>query len=121
MLRWITAPAAAPIRSASPELTTVSAAHTVYSTDMMSAIRTATKAEAVVEVRSVERAIDILQCLSQARGPMSVGDLQKAIGLSRPTLYRILQTLVKRDLIVSSGEPLKFALHYGVFRLGAAW
>lgn len=74
-----------------------------------------------MEVRSVERAIDILQCLSQARGPMTVGELQKAIGLSRPTLYRILQTLEKRDLILSSGEPLRFALHYGVFRLGAAW
>jgi DNA-binding HxlR family transcriptional regulator len=76
--------------------------------DSLSTVRTR---EAAVEVRSIERAIDILQCLSQARGPMSVGELQKAIGLSRPTLYRILQTLEKRDLIVSSGEPLKFALH----------
>lgn len=74
-----------------------------------------------MEVRSVDRAIDILQCLSEARSPLSVGELGKATGLSRPTLYRILQTLQKRDLIVATSEPLRFALHYGVFRLGAAW
>jgi len=74
-----------------------------------------------MEVRSVERAIDILQSLGEARGPMSVGELQKVTGLSRPTLYRILQTLQKRDLILGAGEPLKFQLHYGVFRLGSAW
>jgi len=75
----------------------------------------------MMEVRSIERAIDILQSLGEARGPMSVGELQKVTGLSRPTLYRILQTLQKRDLIVGGGEPLKFQLHYGVFRLGSAW
>lgn len=74
-----------------------------------------------MEVRSVERAIDILQSLGEARGPMSVAELQKVTGLSRPTLYRILQTLQKRDLILGAGDPLRFQLHYGVFRLGSAW
>jgi DNA-binding IclR family transcriptional regulator len=74
-----------------------------------------------MEVRSVDRAVDILQTLAEARGPLSVLDLQKSTGLSRPTLYRILQTLQKRDLILAVGEPLRFSLHYGVFRLGAAW
>lgn len=49
-------------------------------------------------VRSVERVIDLLQCLN--RQPISTLDLlHKQTGLPKPSLVRLLQTLVARGLV----------------------
>lgn len=72
-------------------------------------------------IRSIERAIDVLSCFDHATPQLSVTDLQKRTGLSRPTLYRILTTLQGRDLIRAFGDPQRFELGHAASRLAANW
>jgi IclR family transcriptional regulator, acetate operon repressor len=72
-------------------------------------------------VRAVDRAIEILDCFSADRPSMSVIEIQKRVGLSRPTLYRLLETLASRGFIRAHGTPQRFSLDYGVGRLAQNW
>jgi IclR family transcriptional regulator, acetate operon repressor len=72
-------------------------------------------------VRAVDHAIAILQCFTPEQPALSVIDIQKRVGLSRPTLYRLLQTLSQRDLIDAEGEPQRFRLSHGVMKLSHVW
>jgi len=74
----------------------------------------------VKTVRAVERAIDVLTCFTRERPTLSVTDLQRALNLSRPTLYRLLQTLEGKGLIRSFGDPQRFQLGPGAIALGNA-
>lgn len=74
-----------------------------------------------VGVRAVDRAIAILQCFSPDQPVLSVIEIQKRVGLSRPTLYRMLQTLAQRDLILAEGDPQRFRLSHGVMKLSHVW
>lgn len=77
--------------------------------------------EATKTIRSIERAIDVLSCFDQQMPQLSVTDLQKQTGLSRPTLYRILATLEGKGVIRSFGDPQRFELGHEASRLGANW
>lgn len=72
-------------------------------------------------VRAVERALDILLALDSAEQFLSVGELLKRVDLSRPTLYRLLQTLDQKGFVVSNGNPQRFALGPSVGRLANLW
>lgn len=72
-------------------------------------------------VRAVDRAIAILQCFTPDQPALSVIDIQKRVGLSRPTLYRLLQTLAQRDLIHAECDPQRFRLSHGVMKLSHVW
>jgi IclR family acetate operon transcriptional repressor len=72
-------------------------------------------------VRAVDRAIDILQCFSADKPWMSVLEIQRKVPLSRPTLYRLLQTLAAKGLVRAQGEPQRFALDFGAGRLANSW
>lgn len=72
-------------------------------------------------VRAVERAIDILSCFTPETSELNVTELKRITGLSRPTLYRLLQTLEHKGLIYSSGDPLKFQLGFRIWSLAQAW
>lgn len=72
-------------------------------------------------VRAVDRAIDILQAFTPEHASMSVVELQRRVGLSRPTLYRLLHTLASRGLIRAEGDPQRFKLGHGVMQLSHAW
>src|ERR1700733_7831195 len=72
-------------------------------------------------VRAVDRAIAILQCFTPDQPALSVIEIQKRVGLSRPTLYRLLQTLAQRDLILAEGNPQRFRLSHGVMKLSHVW
>jgi IclR family acetate operon transcriptional repressor len=72
-------------------------------------------------IRSIERAIDVLSCFDHETPQLSVTDLQKRTGLSRPTLYRILATLAGKGVIRSFGDPQRFELGHEASRLGANW
>jgi DNA-binding IclR family transcriptional regulator len=75
----------------------------------------------VAGVRAVDRAIAILQCFTPDQPALSVIEIQKRVGLSRPTLYRLLQTLAQRDLILAEGDPQRFRLSHGVMALSHVW
>ena len=72
-------------------------------------------------VRAVDRAIAILQCFTPEQPAMSVIEIQKRVGLSRPTLYRLLHTLAARDLVHAEGDPQRFKLAHGVMKLSHVW
>ena len=72
-------------------------------------------------VRAVERAIDILQSFTIEQSAMTVPDLQRKTGLSRPTLYRLLTTLAGKGMVRSEGDPLRFSLDHAAARLGRVW
>ena len=71
-------------------------------------------------VRAVERAIEILQAFSN-KSSMSVLEIQKAVGLSRPTLYRILKTLASKGLVRAHDTPQRFSLDYAVGGFAQSW
>ncbi|MEA2840105.1 MAG: hypothetical protein QOF41_1435 [Methylobacteriaceae bacterium] len=72
-------------------------------------------------VRAVERAITILQSFTPEQPTMSVVELQRRVGLSRPTLYRLLHTLASRGLVGAIGDPQRFRLAHGVMQLSHVW
>ena len=72
-------------------------------------------------VRAVDRAIAILQCFTADKPALSVLEIQKRVDLSRPTLYRLLQTLGSSGLIKAEGDPQRFRLAHGVMELAHVW
>ncbi len=75
----------------------------------------------MTSVRAVDRSIAILQSFTVEQPLMSVVELQKRVGLSRPTLYRLLHTLASRGLIEAEGDPQRFRLAHGVMSLAHVW
>jgi DNA-binding IclR family transcriptional regulator len=72
-------------------------------------------------VRSVERAIAILFSFTRGSAMKTVAELQADLGISRPTLYRLLQTLQHHGLVRGSGEPLRYTLDHRVMSLADVW
>lgn len=72
-------------------------------------------------VRAVERALDILKAFSVSDHELSAAQLLQRVTLSRPTLYRLLQTLEQSGFVVSVGEPKKFRLGPAVGQLTHVW
>ena len=83
--------------------------------------RVSEKRNETKSVRAVDRAIEILQAFSIDKPLMSVLDIQKKVRLSRPTVYRLLETLQSHNLIRVHGEPQRFSLDYGIGRLAQNW
>jgi DNA-binding IclR family transcriptional regulator len=72
-------------------------------------------------VKSVERAIDILFSFTREHPAMDVSELRQKLGIARPTLYRMLRTLENKGLVRSVGEPKRYELGYQVMQLANTW
>ncbi|MFG1374327.1 IclR family transcriptional regulator [Xanthobacter oligotrophicus] len=72
-------------------------------------------------IRAVERAIAVLNAFSIEQPSMSVIEIQKKVGLSRPTLYRLLATLSAARLVRGEGDPQRFSLDHGVMKFANVW
>jgi len=72
-------------------------------------------------VRAVQRALDILLAFRPADDGLLVSELLRRVDLSRPTLYRLLDTLDAKGFLVSEGEPQRFRLGPAVAQLAHAW
>ena len=72
-------------------------------------------------VRAVDRALAILLAFSPQDSELSAIEIAKRVGLSRPTLYRLLYTLEKQGFIVSMGEPQRFRLGAAIAKLAHVW
>jgi IclR family transcriptional regulator, acetate operon repressor len=75
----------------------------------------------IKSVRAVDRAVEILQAFSPDKPSMSVLEIEKKVRLSRPTVYRLLETLASHGLIRVHGTPQRFSLDYGVGLLAKNW
>src|SRR5258708_40311537 len=72
-------------------------------------------------VRAVDRALAVLLAFTANDDELSAIEIARRVGLSRPTLYRLLYTLERQGFIVSVGEPQRFRLGGSVARLAHAW
>ncbi|SIT46500.1 Transcriptional regulator, IclR family [Paraburkholderia ribeironis] len=72
-------------------------------------------------VRAVERALEILLAFKVGDRDLTVAELLTRVNLSRPTLYRLLNTLEQKGFIASEGEPQRFHLGSAVAHLGHVW
>lgn len=79
------------------------------------------KEDGISTVRAVDRAIAILRSFTVETPSMSVIEIQQRVGLSRPTLYRLLQTLGASGMIEAEGDPQRFRLAAGVMQLAHTW
>ena len=73
----------------------------------MTAEPTNSETSGTKSIRAVERAMDVLKCFGPETPTLSVTDLQRRLGLSRPTLYRLLHTLEGKGMIRIDSVPLE--------------
>lgn len=69
------------------------------------------------QVESVIRALDILEFLSERGGAGRVSDIAQAVGCSKNTAFRLLQTLMYRDF-VRQAEDSSYELTFKLLNLG---
>ncbi|GAB3626202.1 IclR family transcriptional regulator [Pandoraea terrae] len=72
-------------------------------------------------VRAVERALEILLAFRPGDKELTVAELLTRVDLSRPTLYRLLNTLEQNGFLASAGEPQRFRLGSSVAHLAHVW
>lgn len=72
-------------------------------------------------VRAVDRALEILLAFTAGDHELAVSDLLQRVDLSRPTLYRLLDTLEQNRFLMSTGDPKRFRLGPAVAQLAHAW
>lgn len=75
--------------------------------------------EAVVN-KSIDRAIDVLEAL-RSGGAMSLSEIAAATDQSAATIYRILTTFLRRDMVETDADTQQWSLGAGAFRLGSAF
>ncbi|GAB7388020.1 IclR family transcriptional regulator [Bacillaceae bacterium] len=73
----------------------------------------------VKTVRSIERALSILNCFTFEERELSIGDFVAKTNLSRATIYRILQTMQKMNYIRYNANTDKYSLSIRLFELGS--
>lgn len=76
-------------------------------------------ARAAGTVQSVDRALDLLECLAADPDPLGIVDLAERTGLPQGTAHRLLQTLQLRGY-VRRGEARKYSIGSSAVRLSDA-
>lgn len=61
-------------------------------------------------VQSVERALDLLECLARAPQWVGISELSSATGQPVGTIHRLLKTLVARDYVLRDSRTRRYAL-----------
>lgn len=74
----------------------------------------------MARVQSVERAAAILRLLAAEQGPISLGHLSQALGLAKPTVHGLVQTLCDVGFADQDPETGDYAVGLDLLSLGAA-
>jgi len=69
-------------------------------------------------VKSVVRAVDILEEMTRNNGEIRIKDLSQALGISKSTVHRFLTTLEYKGLVEQEEENGKYRLSLRLFELG---
>jgi DNA-binding IclR family transcriptional regulator len=72
-------------------------------------------------IQSVERAAAILAVLGSGTPRLGVTEIAERVGLAKPTVFGLLRTLVKHDLVAQDPFSGKYSLGPGVLQLGNAY
>lgn len=70
-------------------------------------------------VQTIERTLAILEIVAE-RGGASAREVSDALGYPIPTVYRLMQTLVKNDYLVHLRTEHRFELGFKLDRLGVS-
>src|SRR5438105_15711716 len=60
--------------------------------------------------QSIERALDLLECLARSLGWAGISELSHATGQSVGTIHRLLKTLTAREYVVRDSRRRRYAL-----------
>ena len=71
-------------------------------------------------VQSVERALSLLEVISQGQNPPTVTELAAKAGVNRATAWRLLNTLEFFDLIYKDSQTGRFHIGPGILHIAAA-
>jgi len=70
-------------------------------------------------IRSVERALDIVQCVTAQNGELGVDEITARVGLPKSTVFRLLATLVSRRFLDRDPERQTYRLGTMALSVGA--
>ncbi len=68
--------------------------------------------------RTIERALDVLECLREAEGPVALTEICRQTKLSPATAHRLLAVLERRRYIYRDALTRQYALGFQSFHLG---
>jgi DNA-binding IclR family transcriptional regulator len=90
----------------------------VYTTDLDSAMPNTTRRSTI---QAIDRAAGILQALAGGPQRLGVSELAARLGLARPTVHGILQTLVAHGFVEQDPASDKYQLGPGLLQLGYSY
>ncbi|MFN3230716.1 MAG: IclR family transcriptional regulator [Alphaproteobacteria bacterium] len=71
-------------------------------------------------IQAVVTALDIIEFMAQANGPIGVSDLARGIGRTKPRIYRHLRTLVDQGYVTQDPATERYQLTLSLFHIGQA-
>ena len=69
-------------------------------------------------IQSVHRAIDILSLFSVTQPRLGITDMSRSLGLPKPTVHGLVQTLMQRGFLTQDPETKKYSVGMRIFELG---
>lgn len=61
-------------------------------------------------IKSVDRAMDLLECFTEEKTEIGVTELAKSIGLTKPSAYRLAETLLTRGYLIKDPDKLRYQI-----------
>jgi DNA-binding IclR family transcriptional regulator len=68
-------------------------------------------------LRTLDRALQVLEVLCDADGDLALGEISQAVGLNKSTVYRILQSLIRHRLTDQDPNTRKYRVGLKLFEL----
>jgi IclR family acetate operon transcriptional repressor len=88
--------------------------------DMQKASQENSESASLGAVQSIERALDLLECLARSSSWVGISELSNATGQPVGTVHRLLMTLVAREYVVRDSRTRRYALGPAFRRLAGA-
>jgi DNA-binding IclR family transcriptional regulator len=70
------------------------------------------------QIRSIDRALDILEAFTAEQPELELNDLCERIGLPKSTVFRILSVLEHRDYVQRDGDSSPYRIGFRAFQVG---
>jgi len=70
-------------------------------------------------IQSVNRALDILFLFTNTQPRLGITEISKLLGLTKPTVHGLVQTLAKRGFLHQDPETRKYSLGLKIYELGS--
>ncbi|MBU3916325.1 IclR family transcriptional regulator [bacterium] len=69
-------------------------------------------------IQSVQRALEILSLFSVSNPQLGIADISRGMGLAKPTVHGLVQTLVEQRFLQKNPETRKYSLGFKIYELG---